>query len=49
MLQIKKWGKLEEIKPLNIRIDLPIFLSNAPFSEENNIKFRWLIGINRSF
>lgn len=49
MLEVKRWGKLDDIKPLQIRFDFPLFLSNAPFVEENNFKFRWLIGINRSF
>ncbi len=35
-------------KPLLFRLDFPFFLSDPPNSE-NNIKFRWLLGINKSF
>ena len=35
-------------KPLLVRIDFPFFVSD-PASTENNIKFRWLLGINKSF
>ncbi len=48
-LTIKRWSYLDELKPLNIRFDMPIFMSNAPFVDNENIKFRWLIGINRCF
>ncbi len=48
-LTIKKFGILDEPKPLVIRFDMPVYLSNAPFEEETNFKFRWLIGIQRCF
>lgn len=48
-LTIKKWGPLQNIKPLTFRFDVPFFVSNAPFSEADNVKFRWVIGINRAF
>ena len=35
-------------KPLLFRLDFPFFLSD-PASSENQIKFRWLFGINKSF
>ena len=35
-------------KPLLFRLDFPFFLSD-PASSENQIKFRWLLGINKSF
>ncbi len=46
---IKRWGVLDEIKPLSIRFDMPLFLSNAPYTDQQNFKFRWVLGINRSF
>lgn len=48
-LTIKNWGRLDEIKPLTIRFDMPLYLSNAPFADNENLKFRWLIGVNRAF
>lgn len=44
-----KWWVLDKTEPLTIRFDSPIYLSNAPFVQENNFKFRWLIGIEKSF
>ncbi len=35
-------------KPLLFRLDFPFFLSD-PANSENNIKFRWLFGINKTF
>ncbi|MDP1727848.1 MAG: M1 family aminopeptidase [Bacteroidota bacterium] len=48
-LTIKKWGILEEIKPLTIRFDMPLYLSNAPYTEQENFKFRYQFGIQRCF
>jgi len=46
IFSIKRWYIFNDLKPLNIRIDAPVYLSNAPYEESNNLKFRWLIGIN---
>ena len=35
-------------KPLLFRLDFPFFLSD-PANSENNIKFRWLFGVNKTF
>lgn len=48
-LTIKKWGKLNKAKPLTIRFDMPLYLSNAPFTNPDNFGFRWLVGIGRTF
>jgi aminopeptidase N len=48
-LTIKKWGKLDKAKPLTIRVDLPLLLSNTPFVDGQNFKMRWLVGLNRAF
>jgi hypothetical protein len=47
--QIKRFWILDEIKPLNIRIDFPLWLSPAPYADQENFKYRWVLGINRSF
>jgi aminopeptidase N len=49
VLTIKKWGVLDEVKPLQIRFDTPFFLSNAPFASPENLQMRWVIGVGRSF
>ena len=48
-LTIKKWGQIEKAKPLTLRFDIPLFLSNAPFVDGQYFKYRWQFGINRSF
>lgn len=48
VLTIKRFGPLETIKPLSIRFDVPFYLSHAPFLEDN-IKFRFVVGVMRSF
>jgi hypothetical protein len=48
-LTIYKWWVLDKTEPLTIRFDSPFYLSNAPFVEAQNFKFRWLIGIEKSF
>lgn len=47
-LEIKKWGRFAELKPVTIRMDLPLFLNRPPASEDY-FGFRWLIGIDRAF
>lgn len=48
-LTIKRWGNLNEIKPFTIRFDIPWYLSNTPYVDGQNIRFRWIVGLNRSF
>lgn len=43
------FGPLETVKPITLRIDFPVWLSNAPFEESENFKFRYVIGLNRCF
>jgi aminopeptidase N len=45
---IKRWGKLDAIKPITIRFDMPLFLNRPPFGE-SYFKFRWVLGVSRSF
>lgn len=48
-LTIKKWGKLDDPKPLTIRFDIPWALNKTPFVDGQYLRFRWIVGINRSF
>lgn len=57
VLNIKNWGLLVPKKqrpaltaaaPLRIRLDMPLFLSAVPQGQEN-LAFRWLLGINKAF
>ena len=45
----KYWGPLEQVKPLTIRIDLPLWLNRPPYAEEDYLKFRWVLGVERAF
>ena len=46
---LSNYGPLETINPLVIRVDFPLFLNRPPSTDNNFIKFRWLLGINRAF
>jgi aminopeptidase N len=48
-LTIKRWGKLEEVKPLTLRFDAPLFLNNTPFVDGQYLRFRWVVGVSRAF
>jgi aminopeptidase N len=48
-LTVKKWGPLQGIKPLTFRFDVPFFLSNTPYVDPDHFKFRWVVGIGRTF
>jgi aminopeptidase N len=45
----RNFGPLENVKPLVIRFDIPIFLNKAPATDNNLVQMRWLIGINKAF
>ena len=49
ILKIKGFRPLNTVKPINLRIDFPLFLNKIPNIEEDYFKFRWVIGLNRSF
>lgn len=48
-LTIKRWGRLDELKPLTIRFDVPWVLNTTPFVDGEYVKFRWIVGVSRSF
>lgn len=48
-LTIRKFGPLQDIKPLTIRFDMPLVLSNIPAGETEHVAFRYVVGIGRSF
>ena len=45
----KNWGPLEMVKPLTIRLDMPLFLNRPPATDNDFLQFRWILGINRAF
>lgn len=45
---IKKFGPFENIKPLSFRFDVPFYVSHAP-ALEDNVQFRFVVGVKRSF
>ena len=48
-LQIKTYPSLTEIEPFTIRFDMPFYVNTLSANETQTIKFRYLIGIGRSF
>jgi hypothetical protein len=49
VLSIKKFGPLQQVNPLNIRFDIPMFLNHTPNESPDFVQMRWILGINRSF
>jgi aminopeptidase N len=49
LLTIKSWGPLQKPAPLVLRFDMPLYLSDIPYTEKSNFAFRWLVGVGRSF
>ena len=45
----RNFGPTETIKPITIRLDMPLFLNRPPSGDEDFIQMRWIVGINRSF
>jgi len=45
---LRNFGPLEAVKPLVIRLDMPLFLNRPPASDEDFYQMRWLIGINKA-
>jgi hypothetical protein len=43
------FGPLETVKPITLRVDLPLFLNRTPFEDSEYFQFRYVIGINRAF
>lgn len=49
-LTIQKWGRLQTVKPLTVRVDFPLFLNRLPYVQAPNyVQFRWVVGISRAF
>lgn len=48
-LAINKFWKWDDISPLVIRADFPVYLSTNPMMGAGNIAGRWVLGINRCF
>lgn len=48
-LTIKRWGPFNEINPLTIRFDMPLFLNIPPAQENDYAMFRYVVGIGRTF
>jgi aminopeptidase N len=49
LLQIKRFWYFEELEPLTIRFDMPVFLNRPPFDEGKFVKMRWLLSVRQSF
>jgi hypothetical protein len=48
-LTIKKFGPFQNIQPLTIRFDMPLFITRIPAVQTDYIAFRWLLGVSRAF
>lgn len=43
------FGALDNIKPITLRVDLPLFLNRPPYTEPEYIDFRYVIGVSKAF
>jgi hypothetical protein len=48
-LTFKRFGPLQNIKPLTIRFDVPFFVNRPPAVSNKYVDFRWMLGISRAF
>jgi aminopeptidase N len=49
-LTIRKWGALQMVKPLTVRVDFPFFLNKYPDIDEDSYQTnRFVVGIGRTF
>jgi hypothetical protein len=46
---IKKFFSLQTVQPFKIRCDFPLWLNRPPAAEGEFVKFRYVVGIGRSF
>lgn len=46
---IKKWFRFTKAKPLTLRFDVPALLNRPPSANPEYFKFRYVVGINRTF
>lgn len=49
ILTIQRFGALQLVNPLAIRFDMPFFLNRPPDADPDYFKFRWVVGIGRTF
>jgi hypothetical protein len=48
-LIVKQWGQMDKLKPFTIRFDMPLFLNRIPAVEDKYFKFRWMLGVGKTF
>lgn len=46
---IKKWWKFTKAKPLTLRFDVPAFINRPPNANPEYLKFRYVVGLNKTF
>lgn len=46
---IRKWWQFDKARPLTIRFDMPLLLTNSPYVDGAYFRYRWQLGLNRSF
>lgn len=46
---IKRFGPFAQARPLTLRVDFPVFLNRAPYSNPQYAALRYVIGISRAF
>ncbi len=44
---VTQWWKFDKLKPVTLRVDMPLFLNIKPYSDESHFKFRWMLGLEK--
>lgn len=48
-MTIKRWWIFDKARPLTVRFDVPFVVNRPPAVDPDYIKFRWVLGVNRTF
>jgi aminopeptidase N len=49
LFSVNKYPFFETLKAFQLRLDFPLFLNSTPFVSPENLKFRYVLGINAMF
>ncbi len=48
-LTVKNWGGVSRLRPFTVRFDMPFLVSRPPALQPEPWRFRWVLGIGRTF
>lgn len=48
-LTVRQWGPIAKLRPLTVRFDMPLFVSRPAALQPEPWRFRWVLGVGRTF